>query len=175
MNIKIRTVARSFKFKLGQANAVSSGSKALPKLGSPFRRQATDSFENTIAQYEELILETLCYDLPIPQPLGYILRAHSFLYPLPPDLQDPAVDKAPEKEKEKKPSVWGEDEHTYGLNRPRTGRNRENQERLEQWQEQQKKMAELKQRRKRARETMRGEELERAAVLDMAYVICDET
>lgn len=144
-------------------------------LGSSLTTQATDSYENTIAQYEELILETLCYDLPIPQPLGYILRAHSFLYPLPPDLQDPGVEKGKEKEKEKKPSVWGEDENTYGLNRPRTQRNRELQEKLEQYQEQQKRMADLKQRRRKAQETMRGEELERAAVLDMAYVICDET
>ncbi|KAJ9097062.1 hypothetical protein QFC20_006258 [Naganishia adeliensis] len=157
MNIKIRVIARAFKGKLGQHNA------------------ATDSYENTIAQYEELILETLCYDLPIPQPLGYILRAHSYLYPLPPDLQDPGVEKEKEKEKEKKPSVWGEDENTYGLNRHRTQRNRELQEKLEQYQEQQKRIVDLKQRRKRAQETMRGEELERAAVLDMAYVICDET
>jgi hypothetical protein len=85
------------------------------------------------------------------------------------------VEKGKEKEKEKKPSVWGEDENTYGLNRPRTQRNREIQEKLEQYQEQQKRMADLKQRRRKAQETMRGEELERAAVLDMAYVICDET
>ncbi|KAJ9113988.1 hypothetical protein QFC22_005806 [Naganishia vaughanmartiniae] len=187
MNIKIRVVARAFKAKLGQANAVSpppphwllftigwSDDRVL--VDSVF--QQTDYFENTIANYEDLVLETLCYDLPIPQPLGYVLRAHTFFHP-PSSHDDTHQGKEPQTQKEKKVSVWDEDEDGYGLSSSSSMHKNHPQNRFQQQlyrQTQEKRLAaEARKRKRQAQEDMRGEELQRAAFLDLAYLICDET
>jgi hypothetical protein len=125
-------------------------------------------------------LETLCYDLPIPQPLGYILRAHTFFYPPPPDLQEISIAELDRENqtlaREKKTSVWDQDDIASWAVRPRGApRNREVQEKLDRYQEHRQRLADLKQRRQKAHGQAMGEEAQRGATLDLAYIICDET
>ncbi|KAJ9091887.1 hypothetical protein QFC19_008913 [Naganishia cerealis] len=156
MNIKIRVVARAFKAKLGQMSA------------------QTDYFENTIAQYEDLVLETLCYDLSIPQPLGYVLRAHSFLYPPSVSLDDMSAgkEKRKEKEREKKQSVWDEDGDTWGFKNQISNKY---QQQIQRQHQEKQDATHVKAKKRQAAEEMKGEELYKAALLDLAYLICDET
>jgi hypothetical protein len=126
------------------------------------------------------VLETLCYDLPIPQPLGYVLRAHTFFYP-PPSQQDDkqlaGKEKEKEKEKEKKTSVWDEDDNSWGAHSmmQKNQMNNKFQQQLLRQNQERRLAAEARAKKRQAFEDMHGEELGRAALLDLAYMICDET
>jgi hypothetical protein len=151
MNIKIRVVARAFKGKMGSMNVVSFQVFLATVMLTPFVVNGPLRKRNSGLRRAD----------PIPQPLGYILRAHTFFYPHPPDLQEISIAELDRENqtlaREKKPSVWDQDDIASSAVRPRGApRNREVQEKLDRYQEHRQRLADLKQRRQKAHEQGRG-------------------